>query len=226
MARTYAALDRLNRMDKVVVTAINGLDLAMGCVFALACNIRLIAEDAEIGLTEAALNVLAGAGGSQRLVRMIGTARALDLLLDGRWLSAREARQTGGLPGIIPFELAGNASRTEHIMAVWGCDGRRAARWSLWLDFGYMLSYGVLTAILVDQARRQWRHPRALPALVAPAVVADAIEEVALLRVLAGHDIAMNARRAQVAAITKFAILVVSLSYVVAARVYGRRRRC
>jgi len=130
-------------------------------------------------------------------------------------------RQTGG-PGIIPFELAGNASRAEQIMAVWGRDGRRAARWSLWLDFGYMLSYGALTTLLVDRTRRQWRHPVTLTALVPPAIAADAIEGISLLRVLAGYDIAINARRAQIAAITKFTVLSVALGYVVAAGVCGR----
>lgn len=95
MARLYASLDRLNRMDKVVVTAINGLAFGMGCVFALACDIRLIAEDCDIGLTESSLNMLAAAGGTQRMVRMIGVGRALELLLDGRWLTATEAADLG-----------------------------------------------------------------------------------------------------------------------------------
>src|ERR1700739_842396 len=76
----------------------------------------------------------------------------------------RRMRQAGGA-GIIPFELAGNASRAEAIMARWGRDGQRAARLSLWLDFGYMATYGALTALLVDRARRRRGHPPLPPAL-------------------------------------------------------------
>jgi hypothetical protein len=124
----------------------------------------------------------------------------------------RRMRRSGG-PGIIPFELAGNATRAEQIMSSWGHLGRRAARWSLWLDFGYMLTYGTLTAMLVDRARLQLRHPSALPLLVVPTVAADAVEGIALLHVLGGKNIAVNARRARTAAIVKFAVLSAAVGY-------------
>ena len=124
-------------------------------------------------------------------------------------------RQTGG-PGIIPFELAGNASRAEDIMACWGSKGRRAAQLSLWLDFGYMATYGTFAALLVDRARRHREHPAVLPAMVIPAVAADAIEGVSLLKVVSRTRIAANARRAQIAAYIKFAILAGALGYVAA----------
>lgn len=124
----------------------------------------------------------------------------------------RRMRRSGG-PGIIAFELAGNASRAEDIMARWGGDGRRAARLSLWLDFGYMATYGVLTALLVDRARRRWDHPAGVAAAVLVAVAGDAAEGVSLLRVLRGTRIGVHARRAQVAALIKFAVLVAALGY-------------
>ncbi|WP_139830206.1 hypothetical protein [Mycobacterium triplex] len=127
----------------------------------------------------------------------------------------RRMRATGG-PGIIPFELAGTASRAEAIMARWGADGQRAARISTWLDFGYMTTYGILAAQLVDRARRRLGHPAALPAVVGVAVAGDAIEGVSLLKVLSGSRIAENARRARIAARIKFAVLVVTLGYVAA----------
>ena len=132
-------------------------------------------------------------------------------------------RQTGG-PGIIPFELAGNASRVEAIMARWGRAGQRAARLSLWLDFGYMATYGTLAALLVDRARRRRGHPAALPALVIPAVAGDAVEGVALLKVLSRTGIAANARRAQIAAYIKFAVLAGALGYVAADSLLPPRR--
>ncbi len=130
-------------------------------------------------------------------------------------LVERRMRATGG-PGIIPFELAGSAARAEDIMTRWGSEGQRAARLSLWLDFGYMATYGTLTALLVDRARRRRGHPAALPATVIGAVVADATEGIALLKVLNRTRVAVHARRAQIAALIKFAVLAATLGYVAA----------
>ena len=98
----------------------------------------------------------------------------------------RRMRQAGGA-GIIPFELAGNASRAEAIMTRWGSDGQRAARLSLWLDFGYMATYGTLMALLVERMRRRRGHSAALPAMVIVAVAGDALEGVSLLKVAQRH---------------------------------------
>ena len=125
----------------------------------------------------------------------------------------RRMRRTGG-PGIIPFELAGNASRAEDMMTRWGGDGQRAARLSLWLDFGYMATYGTLTALLVDRARRRRGHSAALPAIVMVAVAGDAIEGVSLLQVLSRNRVGFYARCAQIAALTKFAVLAGAIGYV------------
>ena len=124
----------------------------------------------------------------------------------------RRMRATGG-PGIIPFELAGSASRAEDIMARWGDDGQRAARLSMWLDFGYMATYGTFTALLLDRARRRRGHSAILPAAMVVAVAGDAVEGVSLLKVLSRVQVAANARRAQVAALIKFAVLVSALGY-------------
>lgn len=135
----------------------------------------------------------------------------------------RQMRRCGG-PGIIAFELAGNAERAQRIMDAWGDDGRRAARRSLQLDFGYMTTYGALTALLVDYARRRLGHPAALCLGVVPAVAADALEGVALLNVLAGNDIHTNARRARGAALLKFVVLVAALLYIGGAYLPRRSR--
>jgi hypothetical protein len=124
----------------------------------------------------------------------------------------RRMRQTGG-PGIIRFELAGSASQAEDIMARWGTDGQRAARTSLWLDFGYMATYGAFTALLVDRARRRRGHSAVVPAAVIVAVAADAVEGVSLLKVLHRRRVAVHARRAQIAALIKFAVLAGALGY-------------
>ena len=133
-------------------------------------------------------------------------------------------RRAGG-PGIIPFELAGNASRAEDIMARWGSDGQRAARLSLWLDFGYMATYGTLTTLLVDRARRRRGHPAAPLMMVAVAVAADATEGVSLLKVLDRTRVTVHSRRAQIAALIKFANLAGALGYVATDRGVAALRR-
>jgi enoyl-CoA hydratase len=110
MARIYRSLNRLNSMDKVAVAAVNGLALGMGCILALTCDIRLMADDTQMGLPESALGMLAGAGGTQRLTRMIDTSRAMELLLDGRWLNSAEATDLGLVHDVIPrADLLGRA---------------------------------------------------------------------------------------------------------------------
>ena len=154
-------------------------------------------------------------GSTTRPVRSIAAATcAFTAYTAVMMLLEQRMRRSGG-PGIIPFELAGNATRSEEIMKRWGPDGRRAARMSLWLDFGYMLTYGALTALLLEQVRRVREHPSLTPAVIIPAVAADAVEGVSLLKVLKRADVATNARRARNAAIVKFAILSSALGYCV-----------
>jgi hypothetical protein len=126
----------------------------------------------------------------------------------------RRMHRSGG-PGIISFELAGSASQAEDIMTRWGSDGQRAARLSLWLDFGYMATYGTLTSLLVDRTRRRRGHSAVLPAAVIVAVAADAAEGVSLLKVLRRTHVGVHARRAQIAALIKFVVLAGALGYVV-----------
>jgi enoyl-CoA hydratase/carnithine racemase len=102
MNRTYAALRRMNTIDKVFIASINGLALGMGCVFALACDIRVIADDALIGLPESSIGMLAAAGGTQRLTRILGSARSLELLLDGQPLDAATAARYGLVNRVVP----------------------------------------------------------------------------------------------------------------------------
>lgn len=127
-------------------------------------------------------------------------------------LVERRMQRTGG-PGIIPFELAGNSAAAESIMARWGPQGRRAARLSLVLDFGYMLNYGVLIGLLLDRTARRNRHHRAVSVLIVAAVVGDAVEGVSLLRVLDHRNVEQNTARAKNAALTKFALLGACIGY-------------
>jgi enoyl-CoA hydratase/carnithine racemase len=78
-----------------VIAAINGYALGGGCELALACDFRFAAADARLGVPEIRLGVIPGAGGTQRLPRLIGLARARDLVFSGRHVGAQEARDIG-----------------------------------------------------------------------------------------------------------------------------------
>ena len=158
-----------------------------------------------------------------RSSRLIGALTAFAGYTSVMLALERQMHRCGG-PGIIAFELAGNAERAQRIMSAWGDEGRRAARRSVQLDFGYMTSYGVLTGMLVDYARRRLGHPAAVSLSVVPAVAADALEGVALLNVLAGNNINANAHRARIAAIIKFIVLIGALLYTGGAYLPRRNR--
>ncbi|MEV6216668.1 enoyl-CoA hydratase-related protein [Nocardia sp. NPDC051833] len=119
LPRTSASFVRMNRMDTVFIAALNGTALGFGCVFALACDIRLAAQgDHVIGLPESAVAMLGGAGGTQRLVRMVGTARAAELLLEGRRLSPDEAAAIGLVHRVVaPDQLLTEALTTAQRLA-------------------------------------------------------------------------------------------------------------
>lgn len=89
-------LNRLERTPKLVIAALNGHAVGGGLEIAMACDLRLARRDAgQIGLPEIALGVLPGTGGSQRLTRHIGKARALELMATGRRISFEEAQDLG-----------------------------------------------------------------------------------------------------------------------------------
>jgi len=78
-------------ITKPLIVAVHGYVLGSGIEIALCCDIRLASEDAQFGLPEAGLGIIPAAGGSQTLPRMIGRAKALEILLTGRWIKAEEA---------------------------------------------------------------------------------------------------------------------------------------
>jgi enoyl-CoA hydratase len=95
----------LEAMEKPVVAAINGYALGGGAELALACDVRLMARGGEIGFPEIRLGFFPGAGGTQRLTRLIGPARALRLIMEGRRLTADEARTLGIVDEVVPPDL-------------------------------------------------------------------------------------------------------------------------
>ena len=95
-------LDLIEQMGKPVIAAINGFALGGGCELAMACTIRVAAETAKLGQPEINLGLIPGYAGTQRLTRIIGRGRALELLLSGDQVSAQEAHRLGLVNRVVP----------------------------------------------------------------------------------------------------------------------------
>ena len=100
--RLSQALLDLERLPKPVIAAIRGSALGGGLELALACDFRYLAEDARVGLPEIRLGIFPGAGGTQRLPRLVGLAKARDLIYTGRHLRAEEALAIGLADRVVP----------------------------------------------------------------------------------------------------------------------------
>jgi enoyl-CoA hydratase len=92
----------LERSPKPVVAAVNGFALGGGCELALACHVRIAADTARFGQPEVGLGLIPGAGGTQRLPRLIGQGRALDLILTGEVVDAVDALRIGLVDRVVP----------------------------------------------------------------------------------------------------------------------------
>lgn len=100
-AKLQSCLTHVAQIPKPTVAAITGYALGGGCELALACDFRVVAEDAKLGQPEILLGVIPGAGGTQRLTRLVGPAVAKDLCLTGRTLSAAEALELRAVEEVV-----------------------------------------------------------------------------------------------------------------------------
>ncbi|HXG72243.1 MAG TPA: enoyl-CoA hydratase-related protein [Gemmatimonadaceae bacterium] len=94
--------DLIENMGKPVIAAINGFALGGGCELAMACTLRVAADSARIGQPEINLGIIPGYAGSQRLARLIGKGRAMELLLTGDHVTAAEAHRLGLVNRVVP----------------------------------------------------------------------------------------------------------------------------
>jgi enoyl-CoA hydratase/carnithine racemase len=124
-----AVLDLVENLGKPVIAAVNGFALGGGCETAMACTIRIASETAKFGQPEVKLGLLPGGGGTQRLPRLVGKGRALQLILSGEVINAQEAYRIGLVNEVVP--AADLIARAERILAQIFANAPLAVRYSL-----------------------------------------------------------------------------------------------
>ena len=99
-----AVLNKIERLEKPVIAAVNGFALGGGCELALVCDIRIASSNAKIGQPEVTIGIPPGWGGTQRLVRIVGPAKAKELVFTGKMITAEEAAQIGLVNKVVSLE--------------------------------------------------------------------------------------------------------------------------
>ena len=97
-------LDAVAAIPRATIAAVTGYALGGGCELALACDFRVVAETAKFGQPEILLGIIPGGGGTQRLTRLVGTARAKDMILSGRQVAADESARIGLADRVVPAD--------------------------------------------------------------------------------------------------------------------------
>jgi len=124
-----AVTSLIENLGKPVVAAVNGFALGGGCELAMACTIRLASESAKFGQPEVKLGIMPGYGGSQRLPRLVGKGRALQIILSGEVIGAQEAYRIGLVNEVVP--LANLIPRAEAILNQINANGPVGVKYSI-----------------------------------------------------------------------------------------------
>jgi enoyl-CoA hydratase/carnithine racemase len=102
--RQLSFWEAMHRCEQPIIAAINGYALGGGCELAMCCDIRIASEQAQLGLTEVTLGIIPGGGGTQRLPRLIGRGKALELILTGKRIDAYEALRLGLVEEVVAHD--------------------------------------------------------------------------------------------------------------------------
>jgi enoyl-CoA hydratase len=114
----FAQWERLTAVRKPIIAAVSGFALGGGCELAMMCDFILASDSAKFGQPEIKLGVMPGMGGSQRLTRLVGKAKAMEMCLTGRMMDAAEAERAGLVSRIVPAaELVSDALKTAAVIA-------------------------------------------------------------------------------------------------------------
>jgi enoyl-CoA hydratase len=105
MIDQFSTWDQIRKTKKPVIAAVSGFALGGGCELAMTCDMIIASESAKFGQPEIKIGVMPGAGGTQRLTRAIGKAKAMELVLTGKFISAEEALSYGLINKVVPVEM-------------------------------------------------------------------------------------------------------------------------
>ena len=141
----YAAdYERLTRVRKPVIAAVAGFALGGGCELAMMCDFIIAADNAKFGQPEIKLGIIPGIGGTQRLARAVGKAKAMDLVLTGRMMDAAEAERSGLVARVVPAaRLMEEAIKVSETIAAMSQPSLLAAKEAVNRSFETSLAEGV-----------------------------------------------------------------------------------